>query len=139
MCDKKELPSITTDEPPQPITLGQLQEQLNELLPVYIDNGNVWRKSVVFDFPFATPARLEIKANGARVELVAEQCGGDSLPALLDRIEATLCEAPPHALVWVAGDNFNLNWKPAEAHGEIGVVGVKDNGEEIILITAYLG
>lgn len=135
MCDKK-----CKCGPTQPLTVGELQKALNECGLVYTKNETLRYKEVVFDFPNQAPHHF--KSEDGRLLLVPQDGGKRYYSTVFDvRIQMAIDRGQESEPVWVdtPRSSDRSPKAPKDSQAKIGVVGVKDNGQEIILITAYLG
>lgn len=136
MCDKK-----CKCGPTKPLTVGQLRVRLYECGMVYKKGETLYHQDVVFDFPNQAPSYF--RQDGERLVLVPRGDGERQTATTLDmRIQMTLDVGTPVTKpIWVdtPRSSDRSPHAPEDSQSKIGVVGVKDNGEEIIITTAYLG
>lgn len=136
MCDKK-----CKCAPTQPLTLGQIRIYLYECGMVHKKGETLCHQDVVFDFPNQAPSHF--RQAGERLVLVPMGDGERTNGLTLDvKIQMAMdAGSLPTNPVWV---DVPRDWDttphaPEDSQAKIGVVGVKDNGQEIIILTAYLG
>lgn len=114
------------------MTIGGLAKALGEIPPTYAKNEKMYWKNVLFDFPGYAPSCFRYRDGGS--EIVAVKNGQDAIFILDSRIQEALCVLDENNPVWVGleGSKYENEWK------SVGVVGVFDNGENIIIETAYI-